>query len=626
MYIPYSKRRPGLAIFVAALGISASLRADPATSTTVEKPFVEDEFAGATRSSLWDFRTGFDGVGFNVESALVFGTMDGARTIVKIVGKQEALTASGGVPFTCGGLVGTFVPKYGYYEISAKYPSAPGWHGAFWVGGKNEIDGPEMDSGSGNRTADYSSHYWPAANATQRVGHLGWALDFKTSPTEGDGRVEKITVNPSAAYRQYGFEWTPSHIFFYIDGVLKATTRYPGPHHPDNVLHISNLAYNSHGEDLQSPGELLVDYFRYYRRNYGFTDWKSTSLNYALPLGDSTFAYSRNALDPDQAFATAGNQHVISSNDFTAEAHWDFPASTTPSTQRYEVFVWNPSVFPSSYLSADIPANPGDAQGNPGGMFIDYHIYEGSTPTTGTPTQTVSFDQVYAGQSWLGLGTRSFTGAKASAIKAEVQISSAQPLWPLRAGPMLFRPLLRYDEFSTGSLSASLWQQEMGTWGVVSGTAANSGTTESVLLRAPADGFSMSDGIVRARMDRPSSGTVASSTGLVARFNSSTRAHYLLRINHAASKIGLLKYTGSAYVVIADTVLPPGMSLTGPQEVVFVLKTTATNDVDLLGFVAGRPVVAATDYNGDSPILAAGQVGVRAYGGVAYFDNLGAGN
>jgi hypothetical protein len=422
-------------------------------------------------------------------------------------------------------------------------------------------------------------------------------------------------VDAASGYHRYGFEWTPARIFFYVDGVLKAQTRYPGPHFENNSAQVSMLAYNAAGVGvgLDGNGEatMYVDYFKFYRRNYGFSNWNTAALNVALPVGDSTFAPSLNALDPDQAPYTSGTPRVISSNDLSGGVHWDFPASTPSASGRYEVFAWNASTFSSSSLSADISAAPQDANNNPGGMSVIYTL----------GNQLVTVDQVYDGQCWRGLGAQAFSGVTNAAITLGVDLSAAaNPLWPLRAGPAIFRPLTRYDDFSSGVLG-SVWSAMSGSWSASAGYAANSGTGECLLLRDSSD-VSIGDGLVRAKISAPSTGA-ASSASLIAR--STPAGSYLLRINYAAGKLGILKRVGVSYVTLGDATIPSDVSLTTALDVVLVAKNSGTADVDLVGFIAGRPIVAVTDYNPGVDYRGSGQAGLRAFGGSAQFDDFGVG-
>ncbi len=600
-------------LFAALAGffaLAGALRADLPLAS--ESPAIFDDFSSQTTfDQNWNARTGANAVGYNTAAALSLGT-DGSLSVLKIAGQSQP---TNGYPFTCGGVLSKLGLGYGYYEISAKLPPETGWHCSFWLaGGGNEIDAPEIDTGPSSATAPrsavFNTHYWPPATSSSKVSHIGWGLDYTSS---GDSsRNETASVDTASGYHRYGFEWTPTRIFFYLDNVLVAQTRYPGPHFATNTVQISLLAYNASGVGVQTPTTMFVDYFKFYRRNYGFADWNTAGLNVALPAGDSTFSASLNAVDPDQAPYTSGTAHVIASNDFSGTAHWDFPASTTAPSGRYEVFAWNPSTFSPSSLSADISAAPQDANHNPGGMSVGYTVGGG----------LIAADPVYGGQSWLGLGAQAFSGATASAITLAVPSGSApNPLWTLRAGPAVFRPLTRYDDFSSGTLG-SAWSIVSGSWSASAGYAANSGTGECVLLRQSSD-VTIGDGLVRTQLAVPATGG-ATSAGLLARYTAT--GCYLLRINYVSGELGILKKVSGSYVSLADVTIPSDISLSAALDVVFVLKNSGTADVDLLGFIAGRPIAAVTDYAPGSAYTGGGQAGVRAYGGVAQFDNFGVGN
>lgn len=607
--------------FPLLVALTAALRAD--LPTGFEVATILDDFNNQTVfDATWDPRLGGKSVGYNTAAALQLGT-DGAKSVLKILG-QKQLTS--GFPFTCGGVISKEVLGYGYYEVSAKLPLETGWHCSFWLAStlldannqpldSNEIDAPEIDTGpsapgAGNgRAAVFNTHYWPRPVAPAKLNHIGWGLDYVDRDPDDESRTETFEVDTSSGYHRYGFEWTPTSISFYVNGALKAQTRYPGPHFATNQAQISMLAFNHGGVGVQAPATMFVDNFKFYRRNYGFPGWNSTALNVALPIGDSTFAPSLVALDPDLAKYTSGTPRVIASNDFSGDAHWDFPASTVAASGRYEVFVWNPSAFSASSYSPDISDAPVEiGTNNPGGMLLGYTL----------GGDTVVVDSVYGGQSWIGLGARAFFGATTNAITlAPASGFAPNPLWAIRAGPAVFRPLTRYDDFSSGTLGAA-WSIVLGSWSASAGDAATTGAGEAVLLRTIADG-TYTDGLVRARI---SSGG-ATSAGLVAR--STASGYYLLRINYAANKLGILRNNGGTFTTLADVTLPAGISLTSALDTVFVLKNTGAN-VDLLGFLDGRPIAAVIDTAPGSAFTGAGQAGARGYGGVAHFDNFGAGN
>lgn len=585
--------------------------------STAEKITVNESFPNL---SNWDYRAsapvyipGSTGVFSDNVASAIEATTDGTKTVLKITGKKEL---SNGLPFTCGGAISKTPYGYGYYEISAKIPQEKGWHASFWLGGANEIDSPEINTGPSSPSAPvkatFNTHYWPSVTAPAKVNHIAWGLDFVPGPPTDTARTESINIDTSSGYHRFGFEWTPSSAAFYFDGTLKAKTRYPGPHFATPKASITLSAANTNGDGIDAPASMYVEYFKCYQRTYNFPDWSTGSYNAALPVGDSTFSASKNALDPDQLAYTSGTPRVIASNDFSGQAHWNFPATSTSAIGRYEVFIWNPSTFPASVYSPDISDAPEDAQANPGGLMVDYTV--GGTTTT--------IDSVYAGQSWVDLGPSAFSGATTNAITFGLSTGAGliKPLWSLRAGPAIFRPLDVFDDFSSSSLSS--WTTVEGSWSAPSGSAVNSGTGKAVLERTGPDA-TRTDGMVRATVTVPGSGG-ATSAGVVARYTSG--GYYLLRIDYPNKKLGILRYESStaAFTSIADTPIPSDIPLTGAVPLAFMLKNSGS-DVSMIGFAGGRPVVAVTDSAPGTTYTGSGQPGIRAFGGTANFDDFGVG-
>lgn len=621
--------------------VAGSLHAD--LPTPDEIPSIYDDFsAGTLDTGLWAYRLDGANEGQNVAGAVTLG-MDGTKSVLNITGNRATVN---GYPFTCGGVITKIPLGYGYYEISALMPSQAGWHCSFWLAGENEIDAPEYDTGlttTGHPALAFNTHFWPDPKDDTVVGHAGWGLDYNatTAALHPPSRGQTYLMDPSTAYHRYGFEWTPTQIFWYVDGVLQAQTRYPGPHAPTNVLKITMLAMNALSAGITAPVVMRVDYFKFYSRRYDFPDWQDAvgggalKLNPSLPVGDvpASFAPSKLARDPDQLVDDATFPAVISTNDYARTVKWDFSPGNPSPVGRYEVFAWNPSVFPASYLSADISSGIEDGFGNPGGWVMDYTI----------GADVVRIDQAYGGQSWLDLGTRSFAGATSAAVTMEKSLyipgsppfplllnyGPPLPLWPLRAGPLVFRPLTCFDDFASGSFGTT-WSQ-IGTWAESGGTASNSGTGETLLVRQDTNGV-VDDGFVRALVQGPTG--VNATAGVVVRYSSS--GYYLFRLNYASGgKIGIVKKEtvgGTAvYTTLADVTIPADISLASAQDLVLVVRNTTfpetggTAAVDLVGFVKGRPIVAVTDRAPASYLTTAGPTGVRAFGGTTHFDNFGAG-
>ena len=144
-----------------------------------------------------------------------------------------------GEAYTCGGVISNRWFGYGYYETRAKLWGDQGFHSAFWTTGLtayipdvpdyrgphnriNEIDGFEIDSHAPDKVA-YHSHWF----VPEHVGNQGSLV---------------AQADSSAAYHTYGFEWTPTEVRFYTDGVLKKTLPKAGTAwHPEHLADHTRL-------------------------------------------------------------------------------------------------------------------------------------------------------------------------------------------------------------------------------------------------------------------------------------------------------------------------------------------------------------------------------------------------
>src|SRR5690606_1688989 len=82
---------------------------------------------------------------------------------------------------------------------------------------------------------------------------------------------EYTGINTADGYHTYGWEWTPQHLKFYVDGVLIRIVDYPGPHAAGQNVWLTSLAFTLPVDDVSLPGEVSYDYFRYYTKDYGVT-------------------------------------------------------------------------------------------------------------------------------------------------------------------------------------------------------------------------------------------------------------------------------------------------------------------------------------------------------------------
>ncbi|MGI8335658.1 family 16 glycosylhydrolase [Actinomadura scrupuli] len=324
---------------------------------------------------------------------------------------------SGKMPYTCGGVITRQLFGYGYYETRAKQFSGPGWHSSFWQMGVpldherrvpdytgpnnlvNEVDGFEIDSHTPTRVQANSHYYTPT--------HVGWGGGISTGVDSTDG------------YHTYGYEWTPTKLRFYTDGVLTVEKDYPGPHAPQN-LWLTSVAYTEPVDDGALPGEVTYDYFRYYRPIAAGDEDPAV----VVDTSDSGYAETGEWTSSPTPWAYGfQDKDTRQSSAAGATASWT-PA--LPAAGSYEVYAWNPSVFNGSNTSARF------------------------TVTHGGGSTDVLVDQVTAGQQWVSLGAYQLVPGDKVTVRGE-------GTGALRTDAVKFVPAVVTDNGSSGYTESGPW-------------------------------------------------------------------------------------------------------------------------------------------------------------------------
>lgn len=109
-----------------------------------------------------------------------------------------------------------FSQKFGYFEIRAKLPSGQGMWPAFWM---MPADGTSM--------AEYDVFEVPVKNGSSTINTQNIYQSVHWGGyTGGDPHVNSDgydyntgTVDASTGFHTYGFEWTPTTVTWYVDGV-----------------------------------------------------------------------------------------------------------------------------------------------------------------------------------------------------------------------------------------------------------------------------------------------------------------------------------------------------------------------------------------------------------------------
>lgn len=331
-----------------------------------------------------------------------------------------------GENYTCGGVISNRWFGYGYYETRAKLWGDQGFHSAFWTTGLtayipdapdyrgphnriNEIDGFEVDSHAPDKLA-YHSHWF----VPEHVGNQGKLV------TQADTSLE---------YHNYGFEWTPTEVRFYTDGVLMNTLPKAGPHGIQNIW-LTTLGYTAPVDETNLPGETTWDYFRYFAPVEGGADASAAQL--VVDNGDAGYAEAKRwrdeLTDGRQVAFGAQDKHVRRTDVAGASASWTPPLTDAGS---YEVFVWNSNILQTGHSAARYTV-AGDG---------------GSTD--------VVLDQRASGQQWVSLGVHDFTPGQGQGVSVT---GDAAGVGVLRADAVKFVPAEIVDNGGPG-------YTEVGTWG-----------------------------------------------------------------------------------------------------------------------------------------------------------------
>jgi beta-glucanase (GH16 family) len=185
--------------------------------------------------------------------------------------------------------------RYGYAEIRAKVPFKQGVWPSFWTlpsTGLGEINckkyGVEVDIfevfGSVN-TITPQIHKWYADDYDYNAIHGGNVEDNHTKWNAGATYAFNDFSNLSNEYHTYGFEWTPTEMSMYVDGVCyqtyDITTSYDNcsdttGFHDARYIIFNNHVFSPNSEWIPEggsvdqfennlPANYDIDYFRLYQ-------------------------------------------------------------------------------------------------------------------------------------------------------------------------------------------------------------------------------------------------------------------------------------------------------------------------------------------------------------------------
>lgn len=146
------------------------------------------------------------------------------------------------------GLVTTFPGysfQYGYIEVDAQMPSAPGLWAALWLAAKNESWPPEIDIVEHwDDDAKFFQYYHPA-----------------NAPRENSS----VNLGSATGWHKFGLDWTASRITWYIDGRPVFSTGRNVPQLP--MYFLANVAVDEHVSSLGSNAALGIRSVRVWQRS-----------------------------------------------------------------------------------------------------------------------------------------------------------------------------------------------------------------------------------------------------------------------------------------------------------------------------------------------------------------------
>jgi len=152
-----------------------------------------------------------------------------------------------------------YTPLYGYFECRAKGITTVGNHVALWMIGYEET--PQR-CGEINMFEIFGKD--ASATAAQvRYGIHPWADPDLTDEFYMDTLEIDVTK-----FHIFAFEWTPTHVDFYVDN-QRTRTIHQSPHYP---MQFMLSIYELPEWDVRAayPKEFVVDYLRVYQPQGGY--------------------------------------------------------------------------------------------------------------------------------------------------------------------------------------------------------------------------------------------------------------------------------------------------------------------------------------------------------------------
>lgn len=210
------KQAPLLALSVLAIGVSVRCVAAQVPPGFGSTPIFDEEFNGTSLNPAnWTYR----GAGTvkhlcQIDPGAITVTDGHARISIYTAKNSQGVATN-----YCGAITtqsGTFLHRYGYWEVSARYHYQPGLHCGFWVDSPQinsplvndpQQSGTEMDVFERIESADHISY-----------DHAVWWNGYGAY-SSGIAHEGKQSNLDDGNFHTFGLAWTPGGMTFSVDGV-----------------------------------------------------------------------------------------------------------------------------------------------------------------------------------------------------------------------------------------------------------------------------------------------------------------------------------------------------------------------------------------------------------------------
>jgi beta-glucanase (GH16 family) len=260
-------------------------------------PVYRDEFDTVAATT-----TGLDPAKWNVRDAQTLsydvGWITGRRTnvfvangqlTIRVLYEPGAKALSGAVapsnrPWSTGYIdtIGKFSQKYGRWEMRAKLPTTENQSRGIWPAWWMRPDNPGLGDGEIDMMEAWgtpSAGSSVANNDIYRAGSAQWTL-WQSEQTGAAKKSGWSTPGPNspdlaAGFHVYAFEWTPSSMKVYTDGVLRGTVNstdiswyassFASPFHLRLQTEVGQNYWglpDANSPNTVTPADFVIDYVR----------------------------------------------------------------------------------------------------------------------------------------------------------------------------------------------------------------------------------------------------------------------------------------------------------------------------------------------------------------------------